>query len=288
MSGENLTTETTQYDNSNDISSKDLENAVNNQPSENTDPEKIDLDQESTAQAGSPAEGFDTPNPEDYDYYSIRDLDGDGENDSIVTRKDDITETHHLEDDQVVSIEADLNDDGIAETLATVHDENTIRLIQDTTLDGTSDREVFIDKATGKTIEEINYTENGAASVLADTDGDGIVDLEIQDTDGDGVMDTIAVDSDADGHVNSIYRDVDGDGTIDQLDTDLDNTDGILETTLTTDNLDAGNLGTVDEFMSQLPIHGADALSQEMPDSDYTSDLADSGSLGTDDCDIDL
>lgn len=189
-------------------------------------------------------------NPEDFAYYSPRDVDGDGKDDIVHTVDHDGTAAlYHLDAaGQPVMRELDTDGDGTFETQEQVLDDTTSQFTQDTDGDGSFDTVSYVNHATGSRFQQDHYTADGArVESRLDLDGDGLTDVILNDTDGDGTFDQVRLDTDKDGWVNTKLVDTDGDGKFDELHHDSDNQDGVLETVLTTDDL-PGGLGYVDDF----------------------------------------
>lgn len=189
-------------------------------------------------------------NPEDFVYYSPRDVDGDGKDDIVHTVDHAGTSAlYHLDAaGEPVMRELDTDGDGIFETQEEVLDETTSQFAQDTDGDGAFDTVSYVDTASGARVQQDHYTPDGArVESRLDIDGDGLTDVILADTNGDGEFNEARLDTDDDGWVNTKLVDTNGDGKFDELHYDSDNQDGVLETVLTTDDL-PGGLGYVDDF----------------------------------------
>ena len=93
-------------------------------------------------------------------------------------------------------------------------------------------------------------TVTGTITVIPDTDGDGVADLNDDDDDNDGILDTVegddTVDTDDDGIPNNRDLDSDNDGILDSIEagfTDADNDGEVDGTGVDTDGLVTGGDG---------------------------------------------
>lgn len=191
-----------------------------------------------------------TLNPEDFIYYSPRDLDGDGRDDIVHAKDHDgVSQLFHLDEAGDVALrELDSDGDGTYDTQQRIIDEATTQFAQDTTGDGSFDTVSYVDDETGAALQQDHYAADGTRTESRlDTDGDGKTDIILRDTSGDGEFDEVILDTDKDGWVNTRLVDTDGDGEIDELHYDADNQDGVLETVFTLDDL-PGGLGSVSDF----------------------------------------
>lgn len=189
-------------------------------------------------------------NPDDFAYYSPRDIDGDGIDDIVHAQGHDGTsQLFHLDDNGAVTLrELDSNGDGTFDAQERTLDDTTVQFRQDTTGDGTFDTVSYVDAETGATLQQDHFAADGTRTESRfDTDGDGNTDIILRDTTGDGNFDEVNLDTDKDGWVNTRLLDTDGDGNFDELRYDADNQDGVLETVLTTDDL-PGGLGRMTDF----------------------------------------
>lgn len=191
-----------------------------------------------------------TLNPEDFVYYSPRDLDADGRDDIVHAKDHDgVSQLFHLDEEGEVTLrELDSDGDGIYDIQQRTIDQATTEFAQDTTGDGTFDTVSYVDAQTGSTLQQDHYAADGTRiESRLDTDEDGKTDIILRDTTGDGKFDEVNLDTDNDGWVNTRLVDTDGDGEFDELHYDADNRDGVLETVLTLDDL-PGGLGSVSDF----------------------------------------
>lgn len=220
-------------------------------------------------------------NPQDFAYYSERDVDGDGKNDAInVQTKDGQTQTHHLDElGEVILTEIDADNDGILETTVRSLDERTAIMHKDEDGDGNPDVVKVFDPETGVTKQQDTLVDGQVVHSAIDVDADGLPDVELFDTDGDGEFDTVSVDSDKDGIPNSIYQDSDGDGKIDVVASDVDNSDGILETVITSADLSGQPIGDMSEFTNLIEVtaedvtDSTDASTDAYPADDFSSEI---------------
>ena len=212
----------------------------------------------------------------DFDYFSPRDVDNDGNNDVIHTRTfDGQVQVHHLDDNgEVILTEIDIDSDGILETTVRSLDDTTAVMHQDTDGDGQADTAKVFDTQTNTTLHQDLIEDGVVVHSIVDADGDGIPDVELFDTDRDGTFDAVAVDSDKDGIPNSVFADTDGDGKLDLAKSDVDNTDGILETTVTAEDLGSDSFGSISDFadMVEYPAEGSSEAPAEEPGDDYGSE----------------
>lgn len=208
-------------------------------------------------------------NPEDYKYYSPRDVDHDGRNDVIdVQTRDGQTQTHHLDDQgEIVLTEIDTDGDGILETTVKALDEKTNLVQQDKDKDGEMDTAKVVDTKSGATIQQDTLENGKVTETRIDSDGDGKTDTQLIDSDHDGAFDTAIVDSDQDGVPNSAYIDTDGDGSFDIAKTDADNGDGILETEVTSGEV-GGSLGEMSNFTDHIHYRAGDTSGDPSTQSD--------------------
>lgn len=217
-------------------------------------------------------------NPENYQYFSPRDNDGDGTAETIHAIEHDGTANifHLNEDGDVVLQEIDSDGDGTYDAQKAPVDEETVAFGIDTDGDGVMDTLSYADKETNQTIQQDTYNEEGQiVETRIDADGDGITDVILRDTDGDGNFDEISLDTDKDGFVNTRMVDTDGDGQIDEMHHDADNTDGVLETTFTNDDY-AGGLGSIDEYTDLIPFTDSSAgalFDSEIDDTDFGAEF---------------
>lgn len=209
--------------------------------------------------------------PEEFAYFSERDVDNDGINDVIHTQTfDGQNQTYHLsENGDVILTEVDVDGDGILETTVQELDEKHSVSRQDLDGDGEVDQVKVFDAETGATIQQDAIVDGKVVHSMLDPDADGLPDVELFDSDGDGTFDAATVDSDKDEVPNTAYFDEDGDGKIDSALADVDNTDGVLETTLTADDLGSEDLGSMDTFIDMIE-HPAESNADT---DDYSSEV---------------
>lgn len=187
------------------------------------------------------------------DYFSPRDVDGDGNVDVIHSRVDGVDTITHIDDDgNITLVEQDTDHNGTYETAAAPRADGTIRVAEDLDDDGTVDLATYLDPTTGQPVRQDEIHGARITDSQFDTDGDGQPDVHLIDTDGDGRFDTVAVDTDGDGIVNATLIDTDGDGRFDLITSDNDN-DGIQESYLTSNDNGAGSLGNIDTYESLIP-----------------------------------
>lgn len=191
------------------------------------------------------------------DYFSPRDVDGDGTVDVTHSRVDGIdTITHYDDDGHITLIEQDRDFNGTYETAASVRPDGTVRVAMDTDDDGRVDQANFYDRTTGHQIREDSISGGRITGMQLDSDGDGQPDIHLIDSDGDGRFDTVALDTDGDGIVNVMAIDTDGDGKFDLMTSDNDN-DGTLESFVTANGEGVGSLGSIDAFETLIPADDA-------------------------------
>lgn len=210
-------------------------------------------------------------NPDDFAYYSPRDIDGDGRDDIVHAQdQDGVSQLFYLDDGGEVTLrEVDSDGDGTYDTQQHTINEATTQFSRDTSGDGTFDTVSYVDTETGATLQQDHFTVDGTRTESRlDTDGDGKTDIILRDGNGDGKFDEVNLDTDKDGWVNTRLVDTDGDGKIDELHYDADNQDGVLETTLTLDDL-PGGLGSVSDFTEY------DTFAPDIHDYDTDSELPD-------------
>lgn len=214
--------------------------------------------------------------PENFSYYSERDVDGDGKNDVINTQTfEGQTQTHHLDDKgEVILTEIDTDNDGILETTVRQLDERTAVMHQDADVDGSPDEVKVFDPTTGITRQHDTLVDGQVIHSALDVDEDGLPDVELFDTDDDSEFDAVAVDSDKDGVPNSVYADQDGDGEIDVAISDVNNTDGVLETVLTSADFGGQSLGEMSDFTNLVEVPADDQPTVE--DETFVEDTDDS------------
>lgn len=188
--------------------------------------------------------------PKDFDYFSRRDVDGDGKADVVhAVKEDGTTYQYHLDaKGEVILTEADEDGDSRYEVSYHELNESDVEAKIDTDGDGEVDVVRFFDKSTEKTFQEDSIEDGKVIHSQVDLDGDGVNDFELLDTNRDGEFDTVAIDSDKDSIPNALYRDNDGDGSFDEGLVDVDNSDGILETRFDASDYSDGSLGNLDSY----------------------------------------
>ncbi|MDH6284662.1 hypothetical protein [Prescottella agglutinans] len=185
------------------------------------------------------------------DYFSPRDVDGDGRVDLAHSRVDGVdTITHYGADGSITLVEQDIDHNGTYETAAAVRPDGTVRLAEDTDDDGKVDLATYFDPNTGQPVREDEIDGQGhITSSWIDTDGDGHLDAHLIDTNGDGRFDTVDLDTDGDGIANETLVDTDGDGRFDLSLIDKDN-NGSQETYRTAATSGEGALGDISTYES--------------------------------------
>lgn len=188
-------------------------------------------------------------NPNDYAYYSERDIDGDGKTDLIYTTDDEgFSEVHHVnEHGEVTLTDVDLDGDGTMESSYQELKDGSVKFYSDTDGNGESDTVTYMDGETGGLIQQDVIEDGQVVSRSLDSDGDGNPEVQLVDTDGDGTFDTAYLDTDNDGVVNTEMVDTDGDGQFDRADSDLDG-DGVLETRTDAFDSNLDSFGSIDSF----------------------------------------
>lgn len=120
-----------------------------------------------------------------------------------------------------VATEADLDGDGINESVLTDADGDGFAdtVASDTDGDGSADTFQYDTTGDGVADEvDVDTNRDGLVDVAQlDYDGDGFADVTISDTDGDGVFDTTVTDLDGDGVADVVEYDADGDGQSDLI-----------------------------------------------------------------------
>ncbi|WP_164874072.1 hypothetical protein [Rhodococcus spongiicola] len=189
----------------------------------------------------------------DIDYFSPRDVDGDGNIDLAHSRVDGIdTITHYGDDGSITLVEQDLDDNGTYETAAAAREDGTLRIVSDLDDDGAPDQAAFYDQTSGAAVRTDHLVDGQITDTQLDYDGNGIQEVHLVDTDGDGRFDTAIVDTDADGIVNSTFVDTDGDGDFDLKTDDTDN-DGAPDTFTTANMTGPDVLGSIETFEEMIP-----------------------------------
>ncbi|MGW6695075.1 hypothetical protein ACWF62_15015 [Rhodococcus sp. NPDC054953] len=189
------------------------------------------------------------------DYYSPRDVDGDGNVDVIHARVDGIeTITHVADDGTVTLVEQDTDSNGTYETASNPNSNGTVRVAEDKDDDGDVDLVTYLDPVTGSPVRQDEISSDGTRIVGSkfDTDGDGAADTHLVDSDGNGRFDSVALDTDGDGIVNTTLVDTDGDGAFDLANSDDDN-DGTQESYMTSADNGVGSLGDISTYESLIP-----------------------------------
>ncbi|WP_213571349.1 hypothetical protein [Rhodococcus sp. USK13] len=183
------------------------------------------------------------------EYYSPRDVDGDGDVDLIHSRVEGVeTITHIDEDGAITLVEQDTDGNGTYET-GIAPTAGGVRLAEDLDDDGTVDLATHLDSATGAPVRQ-DVIEGGLITdTQFDTNSDGNPDLQVIDSNGDGRFDTAVLDTDADGITNDTLVDTNADGTFDLRTTDTDN-DGSQESF---DTATDGHLGSIEQFEALIP-----------------------------------
>ena len=230
-----------------------------------------------TADAAAPAggetdPGAGTPSGE---YYSPRDVDGDGVVDLIHTRVDGIeTITHIDEYGDITLVEQDTDGNGTYET-GIAPTATGIRIAEDLDDDGTVDLATHLDPATGAPVRQDVIEDGLITDTRFDITADGHPDVHLIDSNGDGRFDTAVLDTDLDGITNDTLVDTNADGTFDLRTTDAD-LDGSQESF---DTATDGHLGSIEQFEALIPAEDhyheqAGTYPSEAPTAQGVTDLA--------------
>ncbi|MCZ4590156.1 hypothetical protein O4328_42170 [Rhodococcus opacus] len=209
------------------------------------------------------------------EYYSPRDVDGDGNVDLIHTRIEGVeTITHIDEDGSITLVEQDTDGNGTYET-GIAPTATGIRLAEDLDDDGTVDLATHLDPATGAPVRQDVIEDGRITDTRLDTTADGNPDVHLIDSNGDGRFDTALLDTDLDGITNDTLVDTNGDGTFDLRTADTDN-DGTQESF---DTATDGHLGSIEQFEALIPAEDhyheqADTYPTETPADQTATDLA--------------
>ena len=209
------------------------------------------------------------------EYYSPRDVDGDGDVDLIHTRIEGIdTITHIDEDGSITLVEQDTDGNGTYET-GIAPTATGIRLAEDLDDDGTVDLATHLDPATGAPVRQDVIEDGRITDTRLDTTADGNPDVHLIDSNGDGRFDTALLDTDLDGVTNDTLVDTNGDGTFDLRTADTDN-DGTQESF---DTATDGHLGSIEQFEALIPAEDhyheqAGTYPAETPADPSATDLA--------------
>ncbi|AII10711.1 hypothetical protein [Rhodococcus opacus] len=209
------------------------------------------------------------------EYYSPRDVDGDGNVDLIHTRIEGVeTITHIDEDGSITLVEQDTDGNGTYET-GIAPTTTGIRLAEDLDDDGTVDLATHLDPATGAPIRQDVIADGRITDTRLDTTADGNPDVHLIDSNGDGRFDTALLDTDLDGITNDTLVDTNGDGTFDLRTADTDN-DGTQESF---DTATDGHLGSIEQFEALIPAEDhyheqAGTYPAETPADQTATDLA--------------
>ncbi|KXF54103.1 hypothetical protein AXA44_42050 [Rhodococcus sp. SC4] len=209
------------------------------------------------------------------EYYSPRDVDGDGNVDLIHTRIEGVeTITHIDEDGSITLVEQDTDGNGTYET-GIAPTATGIRLAEDLDDDGTVDLATHLDPTTGAPVRQDVIEDGRITDTRLDTTADGNPDVHLIDSNGDGRFDTALLDTDLDGITNDTLVDTNGDGTFDLRTADTDN-DGTQESF---DTATDGHLGSIEQFEALIPAEDhyheqADTYPTETPADQTATDLA--------------
>lgn len=209
------------------------------------------------------------------EYYSPRDVDGDGNVDLIHTRIEGVeTITHIDEDGSITLVEQDTDGNGTYET-GIAPTATGIRLAEDLDDDGTVDLATHLDPTTGAPLRQDVIEDGRITDTRLDTTADGNPDVHLIDSNGDGRFDTALLDTDLDGITNDTLVDTNGDGTFDLRTADTDN-DGTQESF---DTATDGHLGSIEQFEALIPAEDhyheqADTYPTETPADQTATDLA--------------
>ncbi|MDH6287974.1 hypothetical protein [Rhodococcus opacus] len=209
------------------------------------------------------------------EYYSPRDVDGDGNVDLIHTRIEGVeTITHIDEDGSITLVEQDTDGNGTYET-GIAPTATGIRLAEDLDDDGTVDLATHLDPATGAPVRQDVIEGGRITDTRLDTTADGNPDVHLIDSNGDGRFDTALLDTDLDGITNDTLVDTNGDGTFDLRTADTDN-DGTQESF---DTATDGHLGSIEQFEALIPAEDhyheqAGTYPAETPTEQTATDLA--------------
>jgi hypothetical protein len=96
-------------------------------------------------------------------------------------------------------------------------DENLTTETFDLDGDGMDDATLVDGDADGYNETLVSFGADGSTTVVADTNGDGLIDVRVLDTDSDGVYEAVQQDLDGDGATDVTQLDLDGDGVFEVL-----------------------------------------------------------------------
>lgn len=125
-----------------------------------------------------------------------------------------------------------VNEDGDENVGYIYENGQIIRILPDGSREVVTEEEILAIDANNDGIPDFDRNQDGVVDitldeVLADTDGDGILNVVDTDIDGDGIDNAVDTDIDGDGIENIDDADIDGDGVANTDDLDIDG-DGIL------------------------------------------------------------
>lgn len=125
-----------------------------------------------------------------------------------------------------------VNEDGDENVGYIYENGQIIRILPDGSREVVTEEEILAIDANNDGIPDFDRNQDGVIDitldeVLADTDGDGILNVVDTDIDGDGIDNALDTDIDGDGIENIDDADIDGDGVANTDDLDIDG-DGIL------------------------------------------------------------